>query len=282
MIYVGEHLPPVRDLYEVEPALIDPRLPVDRAHPSRGGEGVPCWPSYGGISPGERAAYLEWLAGGRSDPGACAAYVFLFFYGLERRLLADARSTLWPLAEAERDALQAEILRLVGLYGRHRSFRGYATELLGAMWMETGACVYERLDPPAEPRAGELPLLLRLGLGQLVRDGRPIPADWALAWALADPERRPPAAAERRRDELRALFHARYAEAFGEGMVPKLEGRELRIHYRPASGTFGGDFLLSAPGVLDMATRRGPVEKIQQILARCAEDLPEERPADQR
>ena len=32
-----------------------------------------------------------------------------------------------------------------------------------------------------------LPLALRVGLGQLAVDQKPVPADWALAWAQADP-----------------------------------------------------------------------------------------------
>lgn len=276
MIYVGEHLPPVAEPYEVEPALIDPRLPVDHAR----GEAMSCWPAYRDLSPQHRAAYLAWLAGGRRDPEADIGYVFLFLYGLERRLLADARSA--PIDAAERAALEAEILGLLACYGRSASFRGYATGLLGAMWMEVdgGPPVHERLAPPAEPRAGELPLLLRLGLGQLLRDGRPIPAEWALAWALADPEpprsQRSPRPAEPAApvsgrpvtEEHRARFRARYAEAFGEGLVRRAEGRELCVHYRPASASFGGGLVLTAPGVPDVAPLREPVERIRQVLER--------------
>ena len=32
---------------------------------------------------------IEWLNGGRSDPNAPLGFVFLFFYGLEYRLLKD-------------------------------------------------------------------------------------------------------------------------------------------------------------------------------------------------
>lgn len=283
MIYVGEHLPPVAEPYEVEPALIDPRLPVDHARPARRGEAMSCWPAYRDLSPQHRAAYLAWLAGGRRDPEADIGYVFLFLYGLERRLLADARSARGASMDAaERAAIEAEILGLLACYGRSASFRGYATGLLGAMWMEVegAAPVYERLPPPAEPRAGELPLLLRLGLGQLLRDGRPIPAEWALAWALAEPEpprsQRSPQPAEpvaplsgrSMTEEQRARFRARYAEAFGEGLVRRAEGRELCVHYRPASASFGGGLVLTARGVPDVAPLREPVERIRQVLER--------------
>jgi len=88
MLYVGEALDSVAG-YSPEPALIVPSQPVARAHPDRQGQGMSYWPSYSGIEPRCRAAYLEWLATGRRDPDAYIGYVFLFFYGLERRALHE-------------------------------------------------------------------------------------------------------------------------------------------------------------------------------------------------
>jgi hypothetical protein len=41
MLYVGERLAAVNEWRGVEPALINPRLPVDSAQPDRVGEGMP-------------------------------------------------------------------------------------------------------------------------------------------------------------------------------------------------------------------------------------------------
>lgn len=272
MIYVGEGLSPVRELREVEPALIQPGLPVDSAAPNRTGEGMPYWPSYASITPRDRAAYLEWLAGGRKAPGAYVGYVFLFFYGLERRALADSRHV--PVTTEERLAICTEVERLLGLYGTSSSFSGYATELLGAMWLGTDVRVYERLSPPSSPIRGDLPLLLRLGLGQTARDGRPIPAEWALSWALCDPTTSLPTAVRRCPQETRALFRVRYREAFGDGLViTRPSSRDLTISYRPASSSFGGGMMLSAPGVPEVTSRRRPVEKFLEVLQDCAGEL---------
>ena len=89
MLYVGQGLLAINGP-GIEPALIDPSLPVNRANPDRAGAGMTYWPSYSSISPECRAAYLDWLATGRRDPGAYIGYVFLYFYGLERRVLAEA------------------------------------------------------------------------------------------------------------------------------------------------------------------------------------------------
>ncbi|WP_434043922.1 MULTISPECIES: TerB N-terminal domain-containing protein [Sorangium] len=271
MIYVGEGLPPVGTLLNIEPALINPRLQVDSANVNRSGAGMQYWPSYSDIGPAERAAYLEWLAGGRRDPGAYIGYVFLYFYGLERRALADAQRG--GLAGGEREAIYAEVERLLTIYSRSNSFRGYATEFLAAMWMGTSDRVYERCAPPTAPAGGDFPLLLKLGLGQLARDARPIPADWALAWVLCDPEARLTTPVRRCPEELRELFRIRYHQAFGEGMNQKPGNKDLVVHYRPASASFGGVLRLTAPAVSDVTGRRKAAEKLRQVVEQCAIEL---------
>ncbi len=81
------------------------------------------FPDYGKPSPGRRGAYLSWLSKGRSDPSADIAYVFLFFYGLERRLLIDGQRGWSPRRKGE---IVRELLRLLPIYGENRGFRGIA------------------------------------------------------------------------------------------------------------------------------------------------------------
>jgi hypothetical protein len=89
MLYVGRHLPAPRG-GAPDPALINPHLKVDPRQPDWAASSVGYWPSYSDISPGARAAYLTWLAGGRREANVPISWPFLFFYGLERRLLVDA------------------------------------------------------------------------------------------------------------------------------------------------------------------------------------------------
>lgn len=98
-----------------EPALIDPGLPVDLRMPDYAGTKMDYWPSYSSIAPECRAAYLLWLLDGRRAPGAYIGYVFLYFYGLERRLLVDSQQS--PAARAEHPALVREVERLLRIYG---------------------------------------------------------------------------------------------------------------------------------------------------------------------
>jgi len=87
LVYVGTSLPTPTG--GNDPCLIDPSKSVasngDYTERQMG-----YWPSYSDISPSARRAYLNWLASGRQDPEADVGYVFIFFYGLERRAILDA------------------------------------------------------------------------------------------------------------------------------------------------------------------------------------------------
>ena len=86
MIYLGSE-----DRWKREGGVaIDPGLPVAENGTDFSGDGMPYWPSYRDTSPQARATYLDWLAGGRSDKRIGPGYVFLYFYGLERRFFVDA------------------------------------------------------------------------------------------------------------------------------------------------------------------------------------------------
>ncbi|HEX2881449.1 MAG TPA: TerB N-terminal domain-containing protein, partial [Polyangiaceae bacterium] len=87
MIYFGRNLTGGQRDYRTEPALIDPSLPVNLKKARFDDTKLGYWPSYEGLEPADRAGYLQWLRDGRSDLGAPIGFVFLFFYGLERRAL---------------------------------------------------------------------------------------------------------------------------------------------------------------------------------------------------
>jgi hypothetical protein len=113
----------------VEPAQINPGLPVDPPS-SRGPVHDPGpAPAYHLISSAHRAAYLRWLARGRSGDDVPPGLLQLFCSGLERRVLLDARTD--PAARDEFGAIAAELRRLRELYGpRHPAFGTRVTALL--------------------------------------------------------------------------------------------------------------------------------------------------------
>ena len=237
MIYLGENLAPIDSWHHREPALIDPSLPVARRNLDLSGEGMDYWPSYGEIPKECRGAYLRWLAGGRSDPAAYIGYVFLFFYGLERRLLFDLRYL--PEQRGEVESLLAELERLLSLYPKNNSFQGYGTGLLHtsrALWWSGAA--YERKPSFDRAKGQSVPIDVRLAIGELATAGKPIPGEWALAWVVGHPDTRLKTSARRCPEEFRELFLHRFRDRFGAGMTLKPNKRRLKISYTPASPSF--------------------------------------------
>ena len=67
--------------FNTEPSFIDVSLSISSRKVDIAERLIGYWPSYTHISPKARRAYLDWLAGGRSNPIADIGYVFLFFMG---------------------------------------------------------------------------------------------------------------------------------------------------------------------------------------------------------
>ena len=104
------------------------------------------WPSYSNLAPASRTAYLEWLAAGRPG-GAHIGYVFLFFYGIERRVLFDA--TYIDEAHTDIPALIDEVERLIDLYQDNSSFQGYAGNFRGGLVCLNSAARFDKWNRAA-------------------------------------------------------------------------------------------------------------------------------------
>ena len=183
MVYTGQYLPGVSQYVATDPALIDPSLPVDDRSPDTQGLQMGYWPSYSEMIPASRAAYLDWLAQGRPG-GAYVGYVFLFFYGIERRILYDTDRS--NISNAETGALIAEVQRLLKLYRENKSFSGYASEFLSFVNCLRADRDLSQLQPPLVRQGWELPLELKLGLGSIVAAGDPLPASWGTVLAQVE------------------------------------------------------------------------------------------------
>jgi len=271
MIYVGNSL---KGDYGInDPCLIDPTKPVaelgDYTEKQMG-----YWPSYSDISSTARRAYLNWLSDGRKNPAADIGFVFLFFYGLERRSIVDTLSD--ESAQADLPIIAAELRRLLSIYGdKSNSFYGYASEFLDWITLPSYPSRLYEQPLPELSRSLQLPLHLRLALGQAAMDGNPVPSSLALAWAKLERNISLRTPATRCPKEFDQLFLVKYAEMFDEGLVLPRNKTRLKLIYRPASAGFRSrDSLIKVfDDVPDVAVLTAPIKKLEQVVEAATKDL---------
>lgn len=264
MVYVGRG--PLVD-GEPDNAFIDPTKPVALQGDDPDAEGMSYWPNYSSIHPRSRATYLAWLAGGRSDPDINVGYVFLYFYGLERRFFTDDD-------RGERAAIIAEVDRLRRIYGANRSVRNYLTAFLQAARVLIGGDEND-LTPDFERSGHEIPIAVRMAIGSMLRDGKPISAAWMLSWLMTHPETRLRTAAVRAFAEFKALFELRFHERFPDGLRVTAPRRPLKLSYRAASTNFEMEItpLIDDAGIPDISDLSKPLERVMPVVEEATDDL---------
>lgn len=266
MIYVGRHLPQQGNGHQTENCLINPDLAVAMRKGDPHGVTMGYWPSYSTISAEARRSYLEWLTGPRSDPWAYIGYVFLYFYGLERRLMLES-------AAHDTEAVVAEVRRLLDVYGSHHSFRRYAQDLLSAHEMRN-AEPPRAIVPEADVAGYDVPLQIKAALGARVRDGQEIEPDLLLAYVMSHPETSVRTPAKRALPELRELFSDAVARAYPKGFrVPVGRAKMLKSSYRACSSTFEVDIRPYGGDLPDITGRSKPIETGREIFNACVQQL---------
>ena len=273
LVYVGSGAPSV-DGGEIEPCLIDPALPVEWNDPDWRGETIYGLPSYSGLDPRARAAYLSWLAHGRCAEYVYVGFVFLFYYGLERRLLADLEQR--P-EDTEVEVVVAEIERLRSVYGESESFKAYASSLLGllgAVRSASGAGQRVVWNPthPESTHVG-VPPLARVALGQCIADGSPISAELALSYLRHHPQRPHRTPGTRCRDEFDELFKTRYRQRWGDGVTVAVPQQELVLSYRPATSGMRGEVSHRIDWLPDVEAASSLLDGLKDLAWQCIDDL---------
>lgn len=271
LIYVGSRLPVSQS--ENDPCMIDPSLKIIPKGDYTQDQ-TDYWPSYSDISPSARRSYLEWLQSGRRDPRANIGYVFLFFYGLERRILIDFIAD--QAAVDDIHDIQEELHQLMTVYGPHsNSFERYASELLGVLHIITHPKSIYTYPLPPLPRVCEMPVVLRAALGAAVVDNAPVPPNLALAWVHSAPQVAWRTPAKRCPDEFEALFFEEYRHVYGDGLKINRNRTKLKYAYRPASSGFreAGPIKISFGDVPDVSVLQEPVKRLSAIVDRATEQL---------
>jgi hypothetical protein len=267
MVYVGENLASVKSYNFIEPSLIIPSLKVKSDRPDYAGQHVDYYPTYGRIPPTSRAAYLEWLADGRRKPDVHVAYLWLFFYGLERRvfydLLGAGRQPNPSMQELE--VILEEVKQLRAVYSGSAMYSAFVQK--ADLFVDLCSVIHskEALYETLNPFEANL-ILLQIGLGQMVAQRHPIPANWALAWYVRLSKNRLRTAATRCMEELQALFTLRYTENYGDGMKLKPGKSILSIDYYPASQTFNRFVQVDVGKLPDVSKFASKINQLDRLV----------------
>lgn len=257
MVYIGSESQ--RDgWYRHGGSSIDPRLSVAAVGRDFVGDTMSYWPTYRDIDRSARATYLDWLAGDRADKRIGAGYVFLYFYGLERRFFVDHPP------DEEKSLLMAEVNRLLHVYGENASVRRYLSTFLDAAQIALNPLGDE--EPSFEQSGYEIPLGLRVAIGRMLKEGKPLTADWLLAWYVADPTRRLRTPAKRAFAEFRALFGLLFEDRYTEGLRQRAPKRLIHVHYSAASSAFQADLSTDLGDVPDISGLSRPLNIADEIV----------------
>lgn len=262
MIYVGGSLA-LQNGYGNENCLIDPSLDVSASATNDDGASIPYYPSFTFLDSASRLSMLKWLEGGRNDASVYIGYVFIYFYGLERRLLLDDPGDEAPL-------IIAEVERLLDIYRDNHSFDRYASALLSAAAAKFNLPI--AWPPPSLRKTGwRLTPDILLCAGRAVASKTPLTADQMLTWYNAHPDKRLPPVAGRCPDEFRTLFASRFNEKFSKGLIVDPPKRRLNTNYRAASASFSVD--IQNAGVPDVSGLIAPLNQLDPLVQSCAADL---------
>lgn len=107
-----------------EPSLINPDFPISSVHTDIG---VQYQATYQILNPDQRFEYIYWLANGRSTP-VRQQYIYLWFYGIERRLLDPA------ISDTERLDILQSLSEVLEKYPGFSNIQSYGIRLMSAHW----------------------------------------------------------------------------------------------------------------------------------------------------
>ncbi len=268
MVYIGKHI--IRNKNRIigkSGAYIDPTLPVADGRVGQVDRWGYIWPKYHSISPERRAAYLDWLATGRSDASFDPSHLRMYLYGLERRFAVD------DPPEAEKREILDEALRLAGLsHDDTQVWRDLEKFiLLARLTLEE----FSQLEPVYEYYNWELPFPLRAAIGAHIVRRERLPAEWFFSWFYCHPESRLKLAAKRCPDEFRELFKLRFDERFPKGYKVNRTKHVLHYHYFAASADFRIDLDVKLNGkfLSDVSPQRKFLIYAEEIAAGVSKDL---------
>ncbi len=264
MVYAGE-TPGSSEFDGEDNAFIDISQSVSEFGGDYEGQGLHYWPNYSTIGERSRATYLDWLSSGRADTRFSVGYVFLYFYGLERRVFLDRANS------AERNEIVAEVRRLLEIYGHNESIRNYLGTFVDAASLLSSRG--DEFEPIYEQNRYHLQRKTLFALGRMVAMGQPLTADWLLSWYIWHPQTKLRSPARRVFPEFKALFGYLFDQKHPDGLKVYAPERRLKFNYYAASGNFIIDVIENQDHVPDVSGLSIPVSIAHELAEEAAAGL---------
>ena len=258
--------------YGIEPSLIDETRTASLSTPKLGStlytdDSLGYWPNYATLSKACRGAYLDFLASNRDDPSTPIGFVFIYFYGFERRIIEN-RGTK-TISDQEFVAIFDEVCRLNNIFKENRSFTYYSSNFLELMALFRPELLGHRVVEIPETHSG---LLFKVKLAKVMANEQPVDADLALDWLKNTFEYTLKMPARRCEKEFRQLFNFRFNEKFSNGFLVKPNKTKLSLMYRAASN--GVSIInLELNDLPDPSVLKAPINKLIPIAEQCTEEL---------
>ncbi|MGE0481606.1 MAG: TerB N-terminal domain-containing protein [Phycisphaerae bacterium] len=229
LTYVGSLGQPGSQGRAIDPSQVDRALRIEAAGDA---PPLPYWPWYAEMEPRQRYVYLKWLATDRSSLPPSDGYLFVYYYGLERRALADG---------VDHELVFAEVQRLRSMHAaqsqsRSRSFQNYSSSFLWYLVAVHGARLQpEHVKALVRSTHSWTEDSLAAALAWFANRQYPLRPWMAYVLAQESPLSQRSVVVRRVSDEFEKLFAQRVEAEFGKGMLLRASKRDRQIMYRPAS-----------------------------------------------
>lgn len=265
LFYFGGVL--IDDYGRTESSLVDDGLSIKNSSYTFTDYSLEYWPSFQSLSPKCRGAYIDWLASDRDMPDTPIGYLFLYFYGLERRITMDYKGGL--ISNQKCAEICKEILRLKSIFKKNYSFNGYSSRLLSYISI-VHPSVFCLSDDEIE---GSTHLdILKVKLARVAKNKKPLNSNLAYAWIRKHPDYNFRTPSRRCPEEFKALFTQKYKENYHDGIIIKPSRTKLQLFYKPANGSM--DYFKFGPSDLyDTTVLSAPVKKLAAIATQCTDEL---------
>jgi uncharacterized tellurite resistance protein B-like protein len=187
---------------------------------------LPYYPQYSQISPDQRANYLSWLSAGKKTEICSPGYVFIYFYGLERRVLIDGKDT---------DIVIPEIQRLLAFYGSEGSVNSYLRNFLTYICGSSLNCSERKIQEFFPDFTDLTDEELVVVLAWFCQNEKSIP--WQVAFSIGRKlsENQKSRVLKKVENELKILFERKYSATYPNGLQTASSKHLYKIEYHPAS-----------------------------------------------